>query len=306
MPAISSTPPGSGTQNAAISEELARLAARQHGVLSRLQLLEAGVAKGAITYRVDTGRLYRIHRGVYAVGYYSSSPMTRAMAAVLACGPGAVLSHGSAAALWDIGLSWPGCVEVTAAAARHHRGVTVHRSRTLTPQQTTVHLGIPVTTVARTLIDLADILDDRALARAFNEAQITRRMRAGELATFLPNLRGRRAATRLRPFIQRPASPTRSVLEDTFLALVESHALPRPQVNQRVAGYEVDMLWREQHLVAELDGRRYHEHDRAFERDRERDANLLAAGYRVIRVTWQRLASQPEREAERLRALLGR
>jgi very-short-patch-repair endonuclease len=243
---------------------------------------------------------------VYAVGYRSGSSLARAMAAVLACGPDAVLSHRSAAALWDIAVSGAGPVEVTTRTGRRHPEVTVHRSTTLTPQQVTTHFGIPVTTVARTLIDLADVLDDRALARAFNEAQITRRMRLGELATFLPHLKGRRAATRLRPFVEHPARPTRSVLEDTFLALIASHALPPPQVNQRVAGYEVDMLWREQRLVAELDGRRYHEHDRAFERDRERDANLLAAGYRVVRVTWQRLVRQPEREAERLRALLDR
>jgi very-short-patch-repair endonuclease len=96
------------------------------------------------------------------------------------------------------------------------------------------------------------------------------------------------------------------VLEDAFLNLVERHALPRPEVNQRVVGYEVDMLWREQRLVAELDGRRYHDHAHAFEHDRDKDATLLAAGYRVVRVTWRRLVNQPEREAERLRALLGR
>jgi very-short-patch-repair endonuclease len=304
MPPISSTPRDSRAQSAAINAQLAQLAARQHGVLSRLQLLEAGVAAGAIKYRVSTGRLYPLHRGVYAVGYRSASPLTRAMAGVLVCGPGAALSHRSAAALWDIGLSWPGVVEVTAHADRYHRGVTVHRSSALAPPHVTTHLGIPVTTVARTLVDLADVLDDRALARALNEAQITRRVRLDELAALLPHLRGRRAATRLRPFVERSAAPTRSVLEDTFLNLLEHHALPRPEVNQRVEDYEVDMLWREQRLVAELDGRRYHEHARAFEHDRDKDATLVAAGYRVVRVTWRRLVNQPAREAERLRALL--
>jgi very-short-patch-repair endonuclease len=108
----------------------------------------------------------------------------------------------------------------------------------------------------------------------------------------------------LRAFVERSDGITRSVLEDTFLALLEQHALTRPEVNQRVAGYEVDMLWREQRLVAELDGRRYHEHARAFEHDRDKDATLVAAGFRVVRVTWQRLVNQPAREAERLRALL--
>jgi very-short-patch-repair endonuclease len=281
---------------------------RQHGVVSRRQLIDAGISDEVITHRLRTGALHRLHRGVYAVGYRSSSPLTRAMAAVLVCGPDAVLSYRSAAALWEIGVPWGGSTEVTTtrAAARRHSGLTVHRSRTLAPQQTTVHRGIPVTTVARTLIDLADVLNDRALARAFNEAQITRRLRLDELTEFLPHLNGRRAATRLLAFVERSDGVTRSVLEDVFLALVEQHALPRPEANQRVAGYEVDMLWREQRLIAELDGRRYHQHARAFEHDRDKDAALVAAGYRVIRVTWQRLVSQPAREAERFRALLVR
>jgi very-short-patch-repair endonuclease len=276
-------------------------------VVSRSQLLDAGVSKEVITHRLRTGSLHRLHRGVYAVGYRTSSPLTRAMAAVLVCGPDAVLSHRSAAALWEIGVPWREPIEVTTTrpAARHHRAVTVHRSRTLTPPQITVHRGVPITTVARTLIDLADVLSDRALARTFNEAQVTRRISLDELAALLPQLKGRRAGTRLRPFVDRSDAPTRSVLEDTFLSLVEQHALPRPEVNQRVAGYEVDMLWRDRRVVAELDGRRYHEHDRAFERDRDKDATLVAAGYRVVRVTWRRLVSQPAREAERFRALLG-
>jgi very-short-patch-repair endonuclease len=197
-------------------------------------------------------------------------------------------------------------VTTTTRGARHHRGVIVHRSRTLTPEQTTAHRGIPVATVARTLVDLADILEDRALARAFNEARLARRVQLDELAVLLTQLKGRRAATRLRPLVQRSDAPTRSALEDTFLNVIDRHALPRPEVNQRVAGYEVDMLWRDERLIAELDGRRYHEHAHAFEHDRDKDATLLAAGYRVVRVTWRRLVNQPEREAERLRALLGR
>jgi hypothetical protein len=273
-------------------------------VLTRRQLLDAGVGDDAITYRLRTGGLHRIHRGVYAVGYRSASPLTHAIAAVLVCGPDAVLSHRSAAALWHIGANWPGPVEVTTRRQRRHDGVIVHRSRTLTPQQTTVHFGIPVTTVARTLIDLGEVLDDRALARAVNDAQIKHRVRLNQVAALLIQHDGRRSQPRLHALLNHSDAPTRSVLEDTFLAFVECHALPRPEVNQRVAGYEVDMLWRRQRLIAELDGRRFHEHSRAFEHDRDKDATLLAAGYRVIRVTWQRLARQPEREAERLRALL--
>jgi very-short-patch-repair endonuclease len=241
---------------------------------------------------------------VYAVGYVSSSPLTRAMAAVLASGRGAVLSHRSAAALWDIDPRWGDVVDVTSPGGRQHRGVVVHRSRTLTALDVTKHAGVPVTTVARTLIDLADVLDDLALARAVNEARL-RGLRLEKLGVLLARSPGRRAAARLRDLVGHADTPTRSVLEDRFVAFVERYELPRPEINQRIAGYEVDMLWRPQRLVAELDGRRFHESPRSFERDREKDACLVASGYRVVRITWRRLADQPAREAQRLRKLLG-
>jgi very-short-patch-repair endonuclease len=295
------TPPGSLPR---VDATVARRAALQYGVLTRAQLLAAGLDEATIEYRLRTGRLHRVHRGVYAVGYVSSSPLTRAMAAVLACGCDAVLSHRSAAALWDIDPSWRGAVEVTSPSGRQHRGVVVHRSRTLTSLDVTKHAGIPVTTVARTLIDLADVLDDPALARAVNEAQV-RGLRLEKLGMLLARSPGRRAAARLRDVVGRAETPTRSVLEDRFVEFVERYELPRPEINQRIAGYEVDMLWRSQRLVAELDGRRFHESPGSFERDREKDACLLACGYRVVRVTWRRLANQPAREAQRLRKLLG-
>jgi very-short-patch-repair endonuclease len=226
------------------------------------------------------------------------------MAAVLACGSEAALSHSSAAALWELGVAWNGAIEVTSPVEHQCHGVIAHQSRTIAPEHITLRAGIPVTTVARTLIDLADVLTDSVLARAVNEAQVRYRV---PLAPLVKDAAGRRGAPRLRAILERSAgAPTRSVLEDTFLALIESERLPRPEVNQRVIGYEVDMLWRGQRLIVELDGRRFHDHPRAFERDRERDADLAAAGFSVVRLTWQRLARQPSREAQRLRALLGR
>jgi very-short-patch-repair endonuclease len=202
------------------------------------------------------------------------------MAAVLACGPGAVLSHRSAAALWGLGR-WQRQLEVTAPSAHRHPGVLVHRSRTLTRNDVTRHYGIPVTTPARTLHDLARILDPASLTRAVNDARLRHLVRSEGA---------------------RDTGPTRSVFEDAFLAFIDRHQLPRPEVNQRVEGFEVDMLWRPQRLVAELDGRAYHEH--TFEEDRERDAVLTAAGLRVVRVTWRRLTHDEEREAVRFRTLL--
>jgi very-short-patch-repair endonuclease len=200
------------------------------------------------------------------------------MAAVLACGPSAVLSHRSAAALWGL-IRWNGAIEVTAPTARRHDGVLVHRSRTLTRDTITRHYAIPVTTPERTLHDLARVLDPTSLNRAVNDARLRHLVK-----------------------IDAETGPTRSVFEDAFLAFLARHHLPRPEVNQQIAGYEVDMLWRSQRLVAELDGRAYHEN--AFEEDRERDATLVAAGLRVVRVTWRRLTRQEEREAARFRALL--
>jgi Transcriptional regulator, AbiEi antitoxin/Protein of unknown function (DUF559) len=283
---------------------LARLAARQHGVLTHTQLLDGGIGERAIRYRVRTGRLHRVHRGVYAVGYISLSPFALAMAGVLACGPGAVLSHRSAGVLWEIiGSDHRRPIDLTVPGHSRPRGLNVHRSRTLDPSHVTTHRGIPVTRVVRTLIDLADVLDDLALARAVNEAQIKRLMRLDELSNLLAGTHGRRGAIRLRPFLEREG-PTRSVFEDRFLVFVDRHGLPRPEVNQRVGGYEVDMLWRPQRFVVELDGRSFHERPHAFERDRVKDANLLAAGYAVIRITWRRLNDEPEREAARLRRIL--
>src|SRR5215212_6897701 len=152
----------------------------------------------------------------------------RAMAAVLACGSGAVLSHRSAAALWRMTPPWHGPVDVTARGKHKHAGIQAHRSATLTPEDVTLHYGIPVTTPQRTLDDLRRVLPTHSLTRAVNEA-------------------------RLRNLIRDDITPTRSVLEDEFLRFVDRHGLPRPEVNQRIAGYEADAVWREQRLIVELD-----------------------------------------------------
>ncbi len=288
-----------------VDPAIARLAARQHGVVTRNQLLGVGLRDGAIGYRCRHGRLHRLHPGVYAVGYDGTTPEAKAMAAVLACGRGALLSHRWAAALWELSAFPPGPVDVITLAPHRREGIVARRSRGLTTGDVTTRRGIPVTGAARTLIDLADVLDDRALARAVNEALLRRVVRRVDLARTLAGVRNRRAATRLRDFVERSDGPTRSVLEDAFLSFVVRHGLPRPEVNQRIRGFEVDMLWRAPRLVVELDGRTSHDLRRSFEDDRERDAELTAAGYRVVRVTWRRLRRHPAREAARLERLLG-
>ena len=293
-----------GTRASKVDTAIARVAARQHGVVSRAQLVAAGLGTGAIAHRARSGRLHRLHRGVYAVGYVPSNPYATGMAALLACGPGAALSHRSAGALWEIVDAPPLPVDITAPTAHRRRGVVVHRSQTLQSRETRRRFGMAVTSPARTLVDLADVLNDRALARAVNEAQLRRLVTPVDLASALAHAPGRAAMTRLRAFVEQGDAPTRSVLEDEFLAFVERHGLPRPEVNQRVAGLEVDMLWREQGLVVELDGRASHDRSQTFEDDRERDAELLAAAFRVMRITWRRLRENPDREAVRLAQVL--
>ena len=207
------------------------------------------------------------------------------MAALLACGPTAVLSHRSAAKLWGL-IRYDGPTEVTAANTRRRKGVVVHRHR-LTEADVTRHWDLPVTTPARTLKDVAATLPAATLTRAVNDARLNNLLSIDDLT---PKLRH-----------DQPTRPTRSAFEDAFLTFVRRHRLPTPEVNTVVAGYEVDMLWRPQRLIAELDG---HQHEWQFETDREKDADLLAAGHRVVRVTYERLTERPGAEAKRFRALL--
>jgi hypothetical protein len=257
------------------------LARSQHGIVTRRQLVDAGLSADTVDRWIKAGRLIAVHRGVYAVGHLPVSPHAAAMAAVLACGPRAVLSHRSAAHLWGL-IRHHGPIEITAPSNHRHRAVTLHRSR-LRDHEITMHYGIPTTTPARTLTDLAHILTPASLTRAVNDARLRHLLSDGDLPA-------------------KPThAPTRSVLEDTFLAFLDAHDLPRPEVNATVAGYEVDMLWRPQRLIAELDGRAYHAD---FEQDRDRDAGLLTAGFRVIRITWDRLTNREPREAARFTTLL--
>jgi Transcriptional regulator, AbiEi antitoxin/Protein of unknown function (DUF559) len=265
-------------------------------MVARAQLINAGVGPDTIDRWIKAGRLIRVHRGVYAVGHVPPSPHARAMAAVLACGPGAALSHRSAAQLWGL-IRHHGPIDVTAPTYRRHKGIALHRSH-LEPGDVTTHYGIPTTSPARTLSDLAEVLDAASLTRAVNDARVRRLTSLDAIAA---QLRPGRSTKVLASIVERPTGPTRSVFEDAFLTFCDRHALPRPEVNATVAGYEVDMLWRPQRLIAELDGRAFHGD---FERDRDKDADLLTAGHRVVRVTWRRLTRGERREAERFRRLL--
>ena len=268
-----------------INPALQRLATEQHGILTRSQLLQAGVAPNTIDHWIKAARLIQIHRGIYALGHLPPSPHAQTMAAVLACGPRAVLSHRSAAKLYGL-IRYTGAIEITAPTQHRRRGVIVHRKQ-LTDRDVTTHWGIPTTTAARTLTDLAGTLSPAALTRAVNEARINRHLSLDDLT---PRLRKR----------QTPR-PTRSKFEDAFRSFCTRHRLPQPEINTFVAGYEVDAYWPAQKLVVEVDGEDYHQD---FEADRLKDADLVEAGLKVVRVTWDRLTRQPRREAARIRRLL--
>lgn len=221
------------------------------------------------------------------------------MAAVLAAGPGAVLSHRAAANLWGISRRRSPLVDVTTPRApRRIEGVAVHRTRRLKEADTTKRSGIPVTTVARTLVDLAEQAGPTELQRARHEAELLHSLTSQELSAAA--IHGRRHGRRLKE----PPDRTRSVLERAFRRLCERHHLMQPENNAKIAGLEVDFVWRDARLVVELDGWRYHGTRHAFETDRARDHVLKRAGYEVLRFTHRQVTDRPHDVAATLRAAL--
>ena len=287
-------------------KRIADIATVRDGAISRRDLLAEGMTRSAVAWWLGNGRLCPLHLGVYALGHVERSPLFAANAALLACGPDAVLSHRSAAALWRLIDGWPEQVEVTAPGRHRRPGVLAHQTRSLPPSQVTRHRDLPVTTPARTLLDLAESLPEHELVRAVNEAQVLRVVTADDLVSTLIGAHGRHGAPRLRAIVAPGDAPTESVLEDLAVAWLERYDVPRPERNQWIAGKRVDMLWRAERVIVELDGRTFHDHPQAFERDRERDAELAARGWIVIRITWRRLKHEPAEEARRLKRILER
>jgi hypothetical protein len=275
-------------------------------LVTREQLLGLGLGTQAIGYRLKHHRLFRIHRGVYAVGHPPISPLARAAAAVLACGRQAALSHASALTLWDVRRHWTLPFHVTVTAGdRRPAGIAVHRCA-VNPRDLTVQGGIQTTSPARTLLDCAPELTDRALARAVNDARLRHILTPDQLRDALGRYPTHPGTVRLRTHAGADQAATRSPLEDEFLRFCATHGLPTPQLNAIVCGFEVDALFEPAKLIVELDSWTYHRSRAAFERDRERDAITVAAGYRTVRLTSDRLKLAPEREAQRLRAITGR
>jgi very-short-patch-repair endonuclease len=290
-----------------LDRAIGAIAERQHGVVTRAQLLELGLNRGSITHRIELGRLRQVHRGVYTMSHRLLSRDGRWMAAVLACGRGAVLSHHSAAALW--GMRQSTRIEVTTRAGHHQRsGIIVHRSP-LRDDERTTHRGIPTTTVPRTLLDLSAVVrpdDLRSALRQAEQLRLTDPLSLHDLAKRYPRRPGLAAIKALLQEASIGANIIRSELEERFQAFLLKAGLPLPKTNQRVEGYEVDCVWPEQRLIVELDGHATHSPTHAFEGDRARDRRLEAAGWHVIRVTWRQLHEEPQLVEADLRRLLTR
>ncbi len=275
--------------NPSIWRVIAQLAERQHGHVTRAQLLAAGLGEDAIEYRLRTGDLIRIHAGVYAVGYRRVEPVALAMAAVLAGGPGALLSHDSALALFGL-RRWPQQPHVITLGRVRRPGIVAHRSTTLGRAEKTYWLGVPTTRAARAISDMGRRLNAKQRVRLTNRGRLENLITADEAQRLLGHRR----------------NPTRSSLEDDFQAFVERHDLPQPLTNVDVAGFEVDAYWPERRLIVELDDEATHGDPAAFVTDRERDAVHAALHIRTIRLLAADLSRAWEhRTAGLLRRALG-
>jgi very-short-patch-repair endonuclease len=271
--------------------QIAALAASQYGVASRAQLVELGLTRNEIERAVTIGRLHPIHRGVYAVGHTVLKREGRWMAATLATR--GVLSHITAATAWGFAQSNAIHVTVPGDPGRaRRRGLRIHRSRTLTADDTTILDGIPVTEPHRTITDLARTIDGRRLEHAVNLAErlvdFERLKQTGP-----PSLQAvlRTYTTAL----------TRSKLEEMFLQLCDDHDIARPEVNTHVEGTECDFVWRDARLVVEVDGYKYHRAPSVFESDRAKDVELEIRGWRVLRFTWLQVERRPQWVARAIR-----
>jgi REase_MTES_1575/Transcriptional regulator, AbiEi antitoxin len=289
---------------------VARFAGARDGVITLAELHDCGISRHGVASRVRAGRLHRLHRGVYAVGHPRVSLRGRFRAAVLAAPDGAALSNFAAAALWTF-IPWAErLVEVTirGTGTRRIEGVRVHRSQSLQRCDVRSIAGIPVTSPARTLLDLAAGMSAKALRRAARQAQALRLVSVRELLEICDRCAGHRGAAKLRAVVADGPAPTASPLEDDLLDLLDGAGIQRPEINAplRLADLTIipDYLWRERRLAIEADSVTWHEHKLVREHDADKQAILEAHGYRVVRITHAQLVRRPEQTLARIRAAL--
>ena len=294
------------------AKAISELAERQHGVIAAAQLYSLGLSETQVRKRVADGWLHRVHRGVYAVGLRRLAREGLWLGGVLACGEDAALSHHAGGELWNIRRRQRGrpYVEVTiprSNGSRPRPGIVVHRIPTLRPDEITTHDHIPVTTPARTILDLAGRLPARQLERMVDEAErlhvcSDRNLRA--IFAAHPGQAGAGALARLLGEHAIGTTATRNAFEERFLGLCRKHDLPQPEVNVPLLDYIVDFLWRDARLVVEADGLATHGTRRAFQEDRDRDGRLAVSGYLVVRFTWFDVTRRQAVVTDRVRRLL--
>jgi hypothetical protein len=281
------------------------LATRSHGVVARAELLGLGLSPDEILHRMRSGALIRVHRGVYRVGHQAPSTLAGYMAAVKACGSGSLVAIGAAAYLWELikGTSPPPVVLTP--TKRRVRGVRTRQSRGIDPADATTFRGIPVTTVARTLVDQAAELSVEKLARACHEAGVKHRTTPAEVEAVLDRRPNSPGARKLRRILRGDERVTLSPLEKRFLALLRQRGLPLPsETNRHFAGKRVDCRWPDSSLTVELDSYRYHSSRHAWETDHRRERLARAAGDEFRRYTWGDVFEQPRFMLSELRDLL--
>jgi predicted transcriptional regulator of viral defense system/very-short-patch-repair endonuclease len=305
---------GTEVQPRQIDREIAKLAERQHGVVALAQLRALPLSASGVRSRVARGNLHRIHRGVYAVGWPGLTGRGRQMAAVLAYVPGTVLSHRSGAGLWALRPDNRASVEISVPRLGIHSrpGIDVH-ARTLDPEDVTIVDGIPVTTVARTLVDLGDVTSRRNVERAVEQAEILRLFDRRQIDDALHRAGQRRGASVLTSVLEELSGPTltETDLEEAFLAIVREAGLPDPEVNAPMTlsdgtPVRIDFLWRTERLAVETDGHPFHRTRQSRERDTRRDQLLRLAGFEPVRYTDKQVALEPGWVSETLVALASR
>jgi len=288
-----------------MAREAWNLALNQHGIVSSDQLRGVGYTRQAIHHRIKTGRLHPLHRGVYAVGRPHVTDHGRWMAAVIACGARAVLSHSSAAALWRIGPEKRDLVELSlpSLSRRCRPGLQIHQRPTLQDRDMTAEFGIPVTTPVQTLVDMALHLDRRGVERMINEADKYNLAHPPGLRKALDERAGEPGVAKLRHILDRRTFRlTKQELERRFLPLARRAGLPVPLTGQWVNEFEVDFYWPDLGLVVETDGLRYHRTPAEQGRDRLRDQTHTAAGLTPLRFTHEQVRYEPEHVLGVLRA----
>jgi hypothetical protein len=288
----------------AVDRLIAQIASSTHGVVTRKNLLGKGVTPAEIRQRLNRGSLLREHPGVYRVGHRAPSVEAGYIAAVLACGEGALLIARPAAFLWGLIKGTPPRPEVIALVKRRVKGVQTHRVRRIDSEDATRCGGIPVTIVPRTLVDLAAVLPESPLGRACHEAEVRHGTTPDEVEAVLARLPTRRGARALRRIIHGEAHVTLSKLEDCFLALLRAEGLPLPRTNRAAGAHRVDCRWLEYHLTVELDSYRYHRSRHAWETDRRREREAYARGDEFRRYTWGDVFESSTLMVSELRALL--